>query len=146
MPFASSKIIFLLPLLYFLFQAKSQGIFSFKGDLKGDALNRNANQGGWSHWLSVSVVACLHVCSFLHQTCRVLFGVSGIVVGSLEILGNPTGLVRSIGTGVADMFRLPYTGLTRGPGAFIGGISGGMSSLLRNVSAGGEQTFENCKI
>ncbi|XP_048244061.1 vacuolar protein sorting-associated protein 13B-like isoform X2 [Haliotis rufescens] len=61
---------------------------------------------------------------------------AGIVVGSLEILGNPTGLVRSIGTGVADMFRLPYTGLTRGPGAFIGGISGGMSSLLRNVSAG----------
>ncbi|KAK2095462.1 Vacuolar protein sorting-associated protein 13B [Saguinus oedipus] len=31
----------------------------------------------------------------------------------------PVSLVRSIGNGVADFFRLPYEGLTRGPGAFI---------------------------
>ena len=62
--------------------------------------------------------------------------VTGWVVGSLEILGNPTGLVRSIGTGVGDLFRLPYEGLSRGPGAFIGGASSGMASLLRHVSAG----------
>ena len=57
-------------------------------------------------------------------------------MGSLEILGNPTGLIRSIGTGVADMFRLPYAGLTRGPGAFISGISYGMGSLFKHISAG----------
>lgn len=60
----------------------------------------------------------------------------GIVVGSLEILGNPTGLIRSIGTGVADLVKKPYDGLTRGPGAFVGGVSSGMSSFVRNISAG----------
>ncbi|KAK3772280.1 hypothetical protein RRG08_039097 [Elysia crispata] len=61
---------------------------------------------------------------------------AGIVVGSLEILGNPTGLVRSIGTGVSDLISLPYSGLTRGPSAFIYGLSRGIGSLFRNVSAG----------
>ena len=58
------------------------------------------------------------------------------MVGSLEILGNPTGLVRSIGTGVSDLVSMPYSGLTRGPGAFLGGLSRGMGSLVKNVSAG----------
>ena len=60
----------------------------------------------------------------------------GAVVGSLEILGNPTGLVRSIGTGVADFFRMPYRGLTRGPGAFVVGISSGTSSMVKNITTG----------
>ena len=64
------------------------------------------------------------------------FFFTGIVVGSLEILGNPTGLIRNIGNGVADLFKLPFTGLTKGPGAFLAGVSQGMSSLLRNVTAG----------
>ncbi|CAG5120388.1 unnamed protein product, partial [Candidula unifasciata] len=59
-----------------------------------------------------------------------------IVVGSLEILGNPTGLVRSIGTGVSDFISLPYSGLTRGPGAFVSGLTMGFGSLVKNVSAG----------
>lgn len=57
-------------------------------------------------------------------------------MGSLEILGNPTGLVRSIGTGVSDLISLPYYGLTRGPGAFVSGLSRGVGSLVKNVSAG----------
>ena len=61
---------------------------------------------------------------------------SGAVVGSLEILGNPTGLVRSIGTGVADFFRMPYRGLTRGPGAFVMGVSNGTSSMVKNITTG----------
>lgn len=65
-----------------------------------------------------------------------LFAFEGIVVGSLEILGNPTGLVRSIGTGVADLVKKPYAGLTQGPGAFVTGVSSGMSSFVRNISAG----------
>ena len=61
---------------------------------------------------------------------------AGWVVGSLELLGNPTGLVRSVGAGVADLFRLPYAGLARGPGAFLAGASSGMTSFVRNVSSG----------
>ena len=58
------------------------------------------------------------------------------MVGSLEILGNPTGLVRNIGTGVADLFRMPYAGLTRGPGAFVAGVTHGMGSLVKHISTG----------
>ncbi|KAJ8322215.1 hypothetical protein KUTeg_000686 [Tegillarca granosa] len=57
----------------------------------------------------------------MHYASGALFR-AGIVVGSLEILGNPTGLVRSIGTGVADLVKLPYAGLTQGPGAFVKGV------------------------
>ncbi|KAH9494462.1 hypothetical protein Btru_020074 [Bulinus truncatus] len=71
----------------------------------------------------------------MHYASAAIFR-AGIVVGSLEILGNPTGLVRSIGTGVSDLVYLPYSGLTHGPGAFLSGLSRGMGSLVKNVSAG----------
>ncbi|KAJ8394620.1 hypothetical protein AAFF_G00044230 [Aldrovandia affinis] len=58
----------------------------------------------------------------MHYAAGALFR-AGWVVGSLEILGSPASLVRSIGNGVADFFRLPYEGLTRGPGAFVSGVS-----------------------
>ena len=61
---------------------------------------------------------------------------AGWVVGSLEILGNPTGLVRNVGIGISDMFRMPYQGLTQGPGAFVGGVTRGMGSLVRHISTG----------
>jgi len=57
-------------------------------------------------------------------------------VGSLDILGNPTGLIRNFGTGVADLFRLPYEGVRHGPGAFLSGVTNGMTSLLKHVSTG----------
>lgn len=59
-------------------------------------------------------------------------------MGSLEILGSPVSLVRSIGTGVADFFRLPYEGLTRGPGAFVSGVSRGTSSFVKHISKGNQ--------
>ena len=58
------------------------------------------------------------------------------MVGSLEILGNPAGLVRSFGTGVSDLVRLPLAGLRNGPGAFLAGFTTGMGSLLKNVTTG----------
>lgn len=64
--------------------------------------------------------------------------VSGWVVGSLEILGSPASLVRSIGNGVSDFFRLPYEGLTRGPGAFVSGVSRGTTSFVKHISKGTE--------
>lgn len=65
---------------------------------------------------------------------------SGWVVGSLEILGSPASLVRSIGNGVSDFFRLPYEGLTRGPGAFVSGVSRGTSSFVKHISKGKKPT------
>uniref|UniRef100_A0A8B9JT32 Vacuolar protein sorting 13 homolog B n=1 Tax=Astyanax mexicanus TaxID=7994 RepID=A0A8B9JT32_ASTMX len=71
----------------------------------------------------------------MHYAAGALFR-AGWVVGSLEILGSPASLVRSIGNGVADFFRLPYEGLTRGPGAFVSGVSRGTSSFVRHISKG----------
>lgn len=62
--------------------------------------------------------------------------VAGWVVGSLEILGSPASLVRSIGNGISDFFRLPYEGLMRGPGAFVSGVSRGTTSFVKHISKG----------
>lgn len=70
-----------------------------------------------------------------HYSTAALFKL-GWVLGSLELLGNPAGLVRSFSQGVADFFYLPYDGLTRGPGAFVSGMSRGMSSFVRHLSTG----------
>ena len=37
---------------------------------------------------------------------------------------------------MADLFRLPYEGFMQGPGAFVGGVTRGMGSLLKHVSTG----------
>ncbi|XP_034029740.1 LOW QUALITY PROTEIN: vacuolar protein sorting-associated protein 13B-like [Thalassophryne amazonica] len=71
----------------------------------------------------------------MHYAAGALFR-AGWVVGSLEILGSPASLVRSIGNGVSDFFRLPYEGLTRGPGAFISGVSRGTTSFVKHISKG----------
>nr|XP_015804809.2 intermembrane lipid transfer protein VPS13B isoform X1 [Nothobranchius furzeri] len=71
----------------------------------------------------------------MHYAAGALFR-AGWVVGSLEILGSPASLVRSIGNGVSDFFRLPYEGLTRGPGAFVSGVSRGTSSFVKHISKG----------
>ena len=44
--------------------------------------------------------------------------------------------MRSIGNGIADFFRLPYEGLTRGPGAFVSGVSRGTTSFVKHISKG----------
>ncbi|XP_053101134.1 intermembrane lipid transfer protein VPS13B isoform X9 [Hemicordylus capensis] len=71
----------------------------------------------------------------MHYAAGALFR-AGWVVGSLEILGSPATLVRSIGNGIADFFRLPYEGLTRGPGAFVSGVSRGTTSFVKHISKG----------
>lgn len=78
----------------------------------------------WHGWFSLW---CWGVCSVC---------VPGWVVGSLEILGSPASLVLSIGNGVSDFFRLPYEGLTRGPGAFVSGVSRGTTSFVKHISKG----------
>ncbi|XP_036292642.1 vacuolar protein sorting-associated protein 13B isoform X3 [Pipistrellus kuhlii] len=71
----------------------------------------------------------------MHYASGALFR-AGWVVGSLEILGSPASLVRSVANGIADFFRLPYEGLTRGPGAFVSGVSRGTTSFVKHISKG----------
>ncbi|XP_038051923.1 vacuolar protein sorting-associated protein 13B-like [Patiria miniata] len=71
----------------------------------------------------------------VHYTSGALFK-AGWVLGSLEILGNPAGLLRNVRSGLTDSVMLPYEGLTRGPAAFVAGVTSGTSSLLRHLSAG----------
>ena len=68
---------------------------------------------------------------------------AGLMLGSLEILANPTGLIRSVGQGVADFFSLPYDGLTRGPSAFVSGIGSGIGSFFRHASIGALTSITN---
>ena len=76
----------------------------------------------------------------MHYATAALFR-AGIVVGSLEIIGNPTGLVRSVSTGVSDLVRLPANGMRGGPRAFMSGLSEGVSSFVKNTSAGKRLTI-----
>lgn len=71
----------------------------------------------------------------MHYLSGAIFG-AGWVVGSLEILGSPSGLARSVTTGLKDFVSLPVRGLFRGPWGFIVGVTQGSASLLRNVTAG----------
>jgi vacuolar protein sorting-associated protein 13B len=61
---------------------------------------------------------------------------AGWVVGSLEILGNPGGFARTVGSGVKDFVQLPYEGIIHGPWAFITGVTHGSLSLVKHFTAG----------
>ena len=60
---------------------------------------------------------------------------AGWVVGSLELIGSPAGLVRAFGAGLSDLVLLPVAGARRGPGGFISGAAGGAHSLASHVGA-----------
>lgn len=58
-----------------------------------------------------------------------------LVLGSLQLFFNPTGLVRSIQRGVSDMIELPLQGLQRGSALeFFTGIGQGSASLVKEIS------------
>eukprot|EP01012_Entosiphon_sulcatum_P033873 TRINITY_DN428_c0_g1_i2.p1 TRINITY_DN428_c0_g1~~TRINITY_DN428_c0_g1_i2.p1 ORF type:complete len:2501 (+),score=328.37 TRINITY_DN428_c0_g1_i2:171-7673(+) len=54
------------------------------------------------------------------------------VLGSVQMLGNPVGLFKNIGTGVFDFFYEPAQGITHGPAAFAKGVGKGTLSLAKN--------------
>lgn len=60
----------------------------------------------------------------------------GRIAGSLEVIGNPLGLVKNIGTGVLDVFYEPYQGLMRSPDAAVEGVARGAGSLVKNTVFG----------
>ena len=68
---------------------------------------------------------------------------AGWMLGSLEIIGNPTGLLQNLGRGISNFFVLPYNGLKEGPAAFVSGISQGTSSFLTHISMGTLTSINN---
>lgn len=56
--------------------------------------------------------------------------------GSLQVLFDPVGLVRSVRTGLFDMVRLPLQGLQkRSLSSFLTGIGYGSATFLREISS-----------
>lgn len=49
---------------------------------------------------------------------------------------SPSGLARSVSTGLWDFFSMPVQGLMRGPWGVLLGITYGSASLIKNVTAG----------
>ncbi|KAL7023795.1 hypothetical protein ACKWTF_012787 [Chironomus riparius] len=71
----------------------------------------------------------------MHYVSSAIFG-AGWVVGSLEILGSPSGLARSFTSGVKDFVSMPIQGIFKGPFGFFVGLTQGSVSLFRNVTTG----------
>jgi hypothetical protein len=61
---------------------------------------------------------------------------SPLLLGSLDLLGNPTFWLQSVGAGVRDLLLLPRNALGQGPRAFVGAVGGGLLSLLRHTTEG----------
>lgn len=58
------------------------------------------------------------------------------LIGSLELIGSPGTLARSVGSGFKDFVIYPVRGILDGPLAFMNGLNNGCTSLVRNVSSG----------
>lgn len=71
----------------------------------------------------------------LHYLSSAIFG-AGWVVGSLEILGSPSGLARSFTSGFKDFVSMPVQGLFKGPWGFFVGLTHGSVSLVSHVTTG----------
>ncbi len=61
---------------------------------------------------------------------------AGWVMGSLDLIGSPSGFTRAVGSGLHDFVALPYRGILQGPWAFVNGVTSGSTSLVKHVSAG----------
>eukprot|EP01156_Anaeramoeba_ignava_P002311 Anaeramoba_ignava/a218061_314.p1 GENE.a218061_314~~a218061_314.p1 ORF type:complete len:527 (+),score=169.74 a218061_314:330-1910(+) len=58
------------------------------------------------------------------------------IIGSIDILGDPVGLLGGIGTGVIEFFHEPAKGIVHSPGDFAIGIGKGSWSLVKNSISG----------
>lgn len=58
------------------------------------------------------------------------------ILGSITILGNPVGLLDSVGSGMKAFFTEPAQGLANGPMEFIDGIGKGTKALVMNTVYG----------
>ncbi|CAH1404327.1 unnamed protein product [Nezara viridula] len=71
----------------------------------------------------------------LHYFLGAIYG-TGWALGSLQLLGAPAGLARSLGAGLSSLVSLPCEGLAYGPAGFLFGVFHGSASLMRHVTAG----------
>eukprot|EP01059_Diplonema_ambulator_P035086 TRINITY_DN8153_c0_g1_i8.p1 TRINITY_DN8153_c0_g1~~TRINITY_DN8153_c0_g1_i8.p1 ORF type:complete len:3703 (+),score=1207.62 TRINITY_DN8153_c0_g1_i8:649-11109(+) len=58
------------------------------------------------------------------------------LVGALDFLGNPVGLISNIGDGISDLFYEPVYGIKQSPGKFAVGIGRGLGSVGRHTAHG----------
>lgn len=65
------------------------------------------------------------------------------IIGSLDVIGSPGTLMRTVQSGLKDFISLPYQGLTRGPGFFILGLGQGTKSLLSGIMGGALRSVTN---
>ncbi|CAG0916557.1 unnamed protein product [Notodromas monacha] len=68
---------------------------------------------------------------------------SGFVLGSLDLLGSPSVLMREVKEGIKDCIALPYQAMFGGPREFVRGLSVGTKSLLQHVTSGTLSSFTN---
>jgi hypothetical protein len=66
---------------------------------------------------------------------------SPLLIGSFDLLGNPSVFIRNITDGIYDLFHLPYVGMRNGPSGFMMGISEGATSLLKHFSLGNQSNL-----
>eukprot|EP01028_Stygiella_incarcerata_P000862 TRINITY_DN1135_c0_g1_i6.p1 TRINITY_DN1135_c0_g1~~TRINITY_DN1135_c0_g1_i6.p1 ORF type:complete len:2894 (+),score=752.90 TRINITY_DN1135_c0_g1_i6:116-8797(+) len=55
------------------------------------------------------------------------------LIGSADMIGNPVGLFRGLGTGVMDFFQEPAQGIVKGPKEFATGVRRGTHSMVKNT-------------
>ena len=58
------------------------------------------------------------------------------VLGSIDLIGNPIGLLDRLGSGVFEFFNEPRKGILKGPKEFAKGLGKGFKSLITNVIGG----------
>lgn len=58
------------------------------------------------------------------------------LLGSVEFIGNPVGLIDRLGSGVVDFFYQPAQGLVKSPQDFGKGLAKGSISLVTNTISG----------
>lgn len=69
--------------------------------------------------------------------CAIIFPLAGWALGSVELLGAPAGLARSVGTGLKSFVTLPCRGaVDQGPTGFFAGFLHGSALLMKHLTAG----------
>ena len=58
------------------------------------------------------------------------------ILGSSDLIGNPTKLIENIGTGFIELFNEPRKGFLKGPSQFGKGLAKGVASLFSGVVGG----------
>lgn len=71
----------------------------------------------------------------VHYFLGAVYG-TGWAISSLEFVGSPGVLARSLGTGIKDFVSMPIYGIASGPRGFVLGVAHGSASLMKHVMAG----------